>query len=303
MASKTLAVIDSALAACLQEQDETLFVDMQLHQTVLTLCRRQSGEISIVDQEVFPDLGHMQIQNSTARHISKLLIDSARYDPLHAPENEQAIYDQIPDWLTRLRWEPEVSAVIYSEHGELPFILQNKGIRALLNERLVNIRSFIARHPGCRLLLSHTSGLLGGLSDEFAEADVARQAAGMENVRSHQELVLQQVKGLYRVQNLKVDHPGAHPARSDGKLATHVLYQDHALPLCRPVSVRVFDEGIELSGKLDKEAALTVVLRNRTLEAIHSNSDLETLLPQSCHPGDSIMIGGHQLRLIEVENG
>ena len=237
-----------------------------------------------------------------------MLIDSARYDPLHTPENEQAIFDQIPDWLARLQWEPEVSAVIHSEHGELPFIMQNKLIRGLVDERLVNVRSFIARHPGCRLLLSHTSGLLAGLSDEFADTDVASQAAGMENVHSHQELILQQVQGLYRVQDLKLDHQDAHPSQSDdkladGKLATHVLYQDHALPLSRPVSVRVFDEGIVLSGNIDKEAALTVVLRNRTLEAIHSTSGLETLLPQSCHPGDSIMVGGHQLRLIEVENG
>ena len=280
-----------------------LYVDMQMHQSVLTLCRPGENVVSIIDQEVFPELGMMQIHNSVARHIAKLLINSDRYDPLHASENEQTIFNQIPDWLTRLRWEPEVSAAVHSEQRELPFILRRDELKKLLSERLVNVRSFVTRHPGSRPLLSHASGLLAGLSDEFSTAEVAGQSAGIDNCLAHQQLILDQAESLFRVRSLDRSEAGTRSRDTRGRLATHLLYRDQALPLRKPVSIRIGDKDIQLVSEIDNEAALTVVLRNRSLEAVHRAPGMDTALPQSCEPGESIMVGGHQLRLIEVQDG
>ena len=301
--SRTLAVIDSALAACLHIPRETLFVDVHLHQTVLTLCRPRENAISIIDQEVFPDLGTMQIHNSVARHVSDLLIDIFRYDPLHASESEQAIYDQIPAWLMRLRWEDTVSASLDSEKGELPYVLRRDEVQELISERLINIRSFLKKHHGCHMLLSHSSGLLADLSDEFAGADVAGRSASTDNCLSHHPLILDQIESLYRVSALDRSESGTPAPVNTENLATHLLYGDQALPLRKPVSILIGERGVQLSNEIDDEAALTVVLRNRSLEAVHSASDMDASLPQTCRPGESILVGGHQLKLIEVRDG
>ena len=298
-----VSVIDSALPACLSRPGDTLYMDMQLHLSVLSVGRTKGTTLSIVEQEVFPDLGLLQVYNSVARHISNLLVDSVRYDPLFTAKGEQAIFDQLPDWLTRLRWENEISAVMHSDKGEHPFILRRESVNRLLAERLVNVRSFIAKHPGCRLLLSHASGLLAGLSDDFASAEVLGQSAAIDQIFSVRADMPGRVDGLYRVQSLPHGQVSQQHNDSDTPLATHVLFGDQALPLRKPVSIHFGEQGIQMVSSLDKTAALTVVLRNRLLETVHRSSQVDTSVPGQCTPGESIMVGGHQLRLIEVHNG
>jgi hypothetical protein len=307
--SRTLAVIDSALAACMDVPADTLYVDLQLHESVLTVCRAQGGSIRIIGQEIFPGFGMMQIQNSVARHISDLVIGSYRFDPLHSSATEQAIFDQIPHWLTHLRWEQTVSTTLAADQRELPCMLHRDAIRKLIGERLASVRSFLDKWRHCSLLLSHGSGLLAGLVDEFAGAEVAAQTAGTERCLSHHGEILEQVDGqvdgLHRVRALERTESdtaiaGATPGVNGERLATHLLCGDLALPLHKPVSIRIAEDGLRMSGELDTGAALTVVLRNRTLETLHHAADIE--LPQTCRPGESIRIGGHELRLIRVRD-
>ncbi|MCW8871480.1 hypothetical protein ACFL33_02370 [Pseudomonadota bacterium] len=302
--SQTAAVIDSALGSCVDVERDTLYVDLQMHQSVLTVCRPRGGSIRIVDQEIFPGLGMAQIQNSLARHISDLMIESYRFDPLHSSTTEQAIFDQIPHWLTRLRWEPDISIKLASEHGEHPCILRRDAVAALVGERLASVRSFLEKWQSCSLLLSHASAVLAGLVDEFAEAEVADQTAGTQRCLSQHGEILDQVDDLRRVRALYRIEPDALAARvpdvNGERLATHLLCGDRAMPLNKPVSIRIGENGPRISGELDDGAALTVVLRNRSLETLHLAADAS--LPPTCRPGESIRIGGHELKLIHVRH-
>jgi len=300
---KALAVIDSALAACFETDRETLYIDLQSHQTVLSLCRFEGNTRNIVEQEVDSDLGMMQIFNSVAQYISDQLIKNYRHDPLHTSDSEQAIYDRLPDWLMRLRFEDKVSATLHSSQGEMPFILRREEVRNLLEKRLSGLHAVISRHPGCQLVLSHVSKQLSGLSEEISHADIAEQSRGAGNVLSHHSLILDQIKSQYRVRSLTRHETGPGAVNTTGRLATHVLYHDRALPLNKPVSIRISDQGLELSNNLDDAAELIVVLRNRSLEAVQSVPDIDTSLPPSCLPGELIIVAGHQLKLIEVRDG
>jgi len=299
----TIAVIDSALAACFQVTRDTLFVDMQLHQTVLSVCHPGVSARSIVDQEVFPDLGVLQLQNSVARHISNMLIDTYRYDPLHTSASEQAIFNEIPAWLMRLHWENEVSATLSSDQGELTFILRREDVSKLVSERLANLRSFIAKHPGSETVLSHTSGLLTGLAADFSTASVAAQTAILDNMFLYYPQIPEQTPDLYRVRSLQ--RAAAVPGHVDAsdRLATHVLYQDQALTLHRPVSILLNKGSIRLSNEINHEAELVILIKNQSLEVVRSAPGTDTTLPATCRPGESIMVGGHQLKLIEVRDG
>jgi hypothetical protein len=297
------AIIDSALAACYGADEKTLFIDMQLHQAVLSVCQTRDGSVRIVDQEFFPDVGMLQIENSLARHISNLLIDSHRYDPLHESATEQAIFDQLPGWLVHLGWEDEVAATLPSERGELPFILRRRDVGRLVGERLASLASFMQRHRDCRRLLSHASGFLAGVSEEFAGAEVATQAAATANCLSNYESMTGQIEGIYRVRSLRLDASATAADETAARPATHLLHGNRALPLNRPVAIRVDAGGVSLSSGMDRAAALTVVLRDRTLEALSQAPGREIVLPSSSRPGEVIQVDGHRLRLIEVQRG
>lgn len=298
--SATAAILDSALAACADIGVETLYVDLQMHESVLTVCRPQGNTVTIVDQEIFPGLGMVQLQNSVARYISDLLIESYRFDPLHSSATEQAIFDQIPHWLTRLRWESNVSVRLTSDIGEHPCLLHRDAIRARLGDRLASMRSYLDKWRDSRLLLAHASSLLTGLADEFEAAEVLDQTAAAQRCLSRHAEILEQVDGLYRVRTLLRTAPEAptDAAVNGDRLATHLLCGDLALPLNRPVSVRMTADGPRLSRALHDGAELTVVMRNRGLETLHRGADVS--LPEHCCPGASIRIGGHELKLIRV---
>ena len=272
-----------------------------MHESVLTVCRPHGDSVRIVDQEIFPGLGMSQLQNSVARHISDLLIESYRFDPLHSSEAEQAIFDQIPHWLTRLRWEQDVSTKLRSEHGEHPVILNRDAVKALIADRLASVRSFREKWQGCSLMLSSASGLMAGLVDEFAEAEVISQAAGTQRCLGRQTEILDQVDDLYRVRTLR-RHAFDRPVRdvNGERLATHLLHGDLALPLNKPVSIRLEADGPRLSSEIDEAAALTVVMHNRLLETLQLDADVS--LPQTCRPGETIRIGEHELKLIRVRS-
>jgi hypothetical protein len=300
--SRVSAVIDSALAACAEAEADTLYVDLQMHESVLTVCGPREDSIRIVDQEIFPGLGMGQIQNSLARHISDFVIESYRFDPLHSSETEQAIFDQIPHWLTRLRWDRDVSIKLASQDGEHPCILNRDAIKALIGERLASVRSFLEKWQGCRLLLSHASGPLAGLVDEFSEAEVMGQTAGAQQCLSLDAEIQDQADELCLLRALPRPESGVMAAPAAGvngeRLATHLLYGDLALPLSKPVSIRIAENGPQISSEFDDGAVLTVVMRNHSLETLRLTADVS--LPPSCRPGESIRIAGHELKLIRV---
>ena len=79
-----------------------------------------------------------------------------------------------------------------------------------------------------------------------------------------------------------------------------LLHGDLALPLNKPVSIRLEADGPRLSSEIDEAAALTVVMHNRLLETLQLDADVS--LPQTCRPGETIRIGEHELKLIRVRS-
>jgi hypothetical protein len=235
------------------------------------------------------------------------MIESYRFDPLHSSDAEQAIYDQLPHWLTRLGWEQDVSITLTSQHGEHPCILNREAIKALISERLTNARSFLEKWQGSRLVLSPASGVLKELVDEFSGAEVISHTASTERCLSQHAQIVEQVNDLSRMRKLirperhASESPGMSGHLSNGRYATHLLCGDLALPLSKPLSVRLTDNGPRMKSAFDKEAAVTVVMRNDSLETLHLTDEVS--LPPSPQPGASIWIGEHELKLICVGDG
>jgi hypothetical protein len=296
--SRAAAVIDSALAACADVATETVHVDLHMHEAVLTVCRPGAERVRIAEQAVFPGFGMSHIQNSLARHIGDLLIETYRFDPLHTSTTEQAIYDQISHWLTRLCWEDEVSVRLASEHGEHPYILTRSAVSSLIGERFANASKFLGKWKDRPLRLSHTCSPLAGLVAEFSGAELLNQTAGTEQSLSRKETFAGQEGALRRLCELPRTEPAPAQPEKNGALATHLLCGDQALPLSQPVSILIEGGGPQITGGIDPQAAVTVVLRNGVLDTLQGGADVS--LPPTGGPGESIRVGNHELRLIRV---
>lgn len=303
-------VIDSALAIGLHNKKQTLLIDLQLQQSVVSLVSTKSGTVEISAQEIVPDLGIMTLYNGVARHISDRLIDDYRHDPLHTSEGEQAIYDQLPNWLMQLGWESEISVSLPSPRGELPLILHRDKIGEIIEQRLVSLNSIIKKHPTANISFAHSARLIPAILPRFSKAEVMSQTSSADNCLTAQQQIVADSKTLHRITTLKIVNGKTKGSRTSAKAnsntkqhcATHLLYQDHAWPLDKPLSISLLNDQLSMANGIDNKAVFVAVIENRQLRIMHQSAQIAMEMPGHCEPGQEIIIAGHRLRLIEVSN-
>ena len=308
--SQLHAVIDSALAAGLHCQNQTWIVELQLHQTVVSLIQPQDkgtqGSIEVVQQELIPDLGIMTIYNSVARHISNSLVTEYRYDPLHNSEGEQTIYDQIPTWLSTLTVKPEVTISISSPKGELPLVLRKHKIEELIESRLAKLTEILESTEKHDVVFTHSGAIIGRLVSRFATARLLSADQGCRNCFSVQQEIALESEQLHRIRSLKTgllsDKITINQTHQSG-YATHLLYNNQAWPLATAISIYLKNDQLSFKSGADKDATLALMITDSELGVLYQQPGYEVLLPRSSQPGGSIVIAGHKVKLIEVTNG
>ena len=308
--SQLHAVIDSALAAGLHCQNQTWIVELQLHQTVVSLIQPQDkgtqGSIEVVQQELIPDLGIMTIYNSVARHVSNSLVTEYRYDPLHNSEGEQTIYDQIPTWLSTLTVKPEVTISISSPKGELPLVLRKHKIEELIESRLAKLTEILESTKKNDVVFTHSGAIIGRLVSRFATARLLSADQGCRNCFSVQQEIALESEQLHRIRSLKTgllsDKITINQTHQSG-YATHLLYNNQAWPLATAISIYLKNDQLSFKSGADKDATLALMITDSELGVLYQQPGNEVLLPRSSQPGGSIVIAGHKVKLIEVTNG
>ena len=308
--SQLYAVIDSALAAGLDCQNQTWIVELQLHQTVVSLIQPQDkgtqGSIEVVQQELIPDLGIMTIYNSVARHISNSLVTDYRYDPLHNSEGEQTIYDQIPTWLSTLTVKPEVTISISSPKGELPLVLRKHKIEELIEGRLAKLTEILESTEKHDVVFTHSGAIIGRLVSRFATARLLSADQGCRNCFSVQQEIALESEQLHRIRSLKTgllsDKITTNQTHQSA-YATHLLYNNQAWPLATAISIYLKNDQLSFKSGADKDATLALMITDSELGVLYQQPGNEVLLPRSSQPGGSIVIAGHKVKLIEVNNG
>ena len=308
--SQLHAVIDSALAAGLHCQNQTWIVELQLHQTVVSLIQPQDkgtqGSIEVVQQELIPDLGIMTIYNSVARHVSNSLVTEYRYDPLHNSEGEQTIYDQIPTWLSTLTVKPEVTISISSPKGELPLVLRKHKIEELIESRLAKLTEILESTEKHDVVFTHSGAIIGRLVSRFATARLLSADQGCRNCFSVQQEIALESEQLHRIRSLKtgllLDKITINQTHQSG-YATHLLYNNQAWPLATAISIYLKNDQLSFKSGADKDATLALMITDSELGVLYQQPGYEVLLPRSSQPGGSIVIAGHKVKLIEVNNG
>lgn len=294
------AVIDSALAICAQQTESTLLVEMQLHQTQVSLIDCSASTSSLSQQETLPDIGIMQLYNAVARYISDRLVEDYRYDPLHSSETEQALYDQLPDWLMQLAQQDKLSINLPSPQGDLKLLLERRKIAEIFAQRLTGLIALAQKYQDATLCFSHGARLVPLFLSLFADSPISSESIGLENCHRLQQTLSDQP--LQRIQQIQIAKTAANGIKKMSRRATHVLYENKAYPLHQALSIERGNKRLRLANKHDTEAALVIVVENQQLKILHQHQDLEIKLPQRCEPGAQLKIADHCLSFIEVSN-
>ena len=107
---RPVGLVDSALAAvvdtwpiaskwCEDEQLRVLYVDLHLHQALLSLLVPAEGRLGLQQTLQVPAAGSEDVLERLMRLAVDEFIAQSRFDPRHNAKSEQQLYDQLNGWL------------------------------------------------------------------------------------------------------------------------------------------------------------------------------------------------------------
>ncbi|MDO9521132.1 MAG: hypothetical protein Q7L19_13045 [Pseudohongiella sp.] len=102
---KTLAIMDSALIAAnhLPENQNLVYVDLQLHQLSFTRLLNEAGSVRRDAFAVVPGAGFIALSNTIVQVATDAFIAQSRFNPQHSAVWEQQLYNELPSWLQQFQ--------------------------------------------------------------------------------------------------------------------------------------------------------------------------------------------------------
>lgn len=242
-------VVDAAVAASTRRAPgrELAHLDLGLHGALLTRLE-QPGDLQRAEAEVLPAAGLLALEEAWTRVAAGAFVQQTRFDPLHAAESEQALYDRLPGWLAALLDAEEVAVELDLDGRPLaavlargPVVAAAGGAYRAIAERLEHLR-----RPGARWLLqvSHRAAALPDLvrflnDQPGIELLPLAPDAAVAGALARAEAFSAEAGGLRFVTRLPALGTLASPPESfdaggsaPGAVApTHLLYEGEALPI------------------------------------------------------------------------
>jgi hypothetical protein len=335
--TQVIAVVDSGLADCLSLADslsasdslsatdsqnssdnrpsrKTLHIDLHLYQSVVSQVSFSGDSVQISAQRVLPELGAMQIYSVLANHIRDRLVKSFRFDPMDAPEGEQAIYDLLPEWISTLGQQAEISLSVPSPRGDLPLILHKQEVLDLMAARLQGLASMLREFADQDITFASNARMVAILTDEFHSSRHLRQTQGVDNCFRFIEQLSGDNQTLHRItaiHSLPPDRRAPQPKTTAPKTtapqapgtATHLLHDGQAWPLNRPLGITIHSGSVDLCPGLSDRATLVLKVEQDHLRVLHQAPDTSLELPQLALCGAEIYINAYRFELIEVCDG
>ncbi|MBI2970081.1 MAG: hypothetical protein HYY36_05020 [Gammaproteobacteria bacterium] len=163
-----------------------LYVDMQLHRMLVT---RLAVDDMVVREsvETIENGGLVAIHDVSAELIADAFIAQCRFDPLHLAETEQALFDQLPQYLKTLSERPEVVLEIQFRGSRHQARLKQTALLEKLEPHYVEV---IQRLDADRVaLLSSRCAALPGLADRIPGAHVLEADAPFSACSVHASII------------------------------------------------------------------------------------------------------------------
>lgn len=262
-------LVDLALLALakLHEHQHALFMDVQLHQTVLTLVTKEHGEI--IRQKVLPipGTGLLSLHDAWANTITDAFIKQSRFDPLHNADTEQYIYSELEGWLISVSANKEILLEINNKGAihQASLTLNNFEQRAQnifkkVSQEIDSISSTITP-----VFALERISALPGLQQSMPDIIPVSDNAITENGYQHLALIKGSGEALKLVSRLPVEEKNKAPSNSSAasiaSRPSHFMFEHKAyslsnikpainlpeLKLSSPINISLQDEGFCLS--------------------------------------------------------
>lgn len=258
--------VDAAVAACaaLPAEATVLHLDVELHQSVLTVMEG-SGVLRRRRVELAPRVGLKALQAAWAQLIAETMVRRTRFDPLHQAAAEQQLFDRLPQWLAAAAAGEAVDVQVESGAGSFGVSLPGEQFAFVAEtwySQLVDLLA-AARDTGepATLALSARAARLPGLAARCAElggldiVDLPEGAAARGALASAALLggdAPALVTALPRARPLAAR---AREASARGEPPTHVLFAGRAHPITAEPLVVGLEPGAPRSLTLPGPAA------------------------------------------------
>ena len=299
-------IVDLNLFAGLAMRQSAWLIDMQLHQTTLTLIEKSISDdqeiFSIKESETLPNFGFMHICNTIARDISKKLINNSRFDPMHSSGSAQDLFNQIKSNINEFEENNELNFQIKSPSGIVNITINPSELKNLfkkelskINRKVVNSGDMFSLKDSAHMLekLLDTSGNYLGLAPSY-DINAIEKLLNTSQFDKNKLVKINAIKLAKAEKSL--------PKTRTNHTATHLLYDNHAWDIRNEKSIQYNNQGLQIKVGVDKTFDLAFILKDGKLEIYHQSSSKEIVIPKTFKEGEQIIIDNAKINLIKVEN-
>ncbi len=270
-------LVDLALLAMarLHEHQQALFMDVQLHQTVLTLVSKQQGEIIREKVLPVPGTGLLALHDAWANTITDAFIKQSRFDPLHNADTEQYIYSELESWLEEVASNREILLEINNKGSihQASLTLKNFEQRAQTIFNRVRQEAEAISTASMPIFALQRVASLPGLTQAIADLIAVPDHVITENGFNNLALIKGNSDALRLVAKLPVSEQNADNKNAQTKsvppLPSHFVFQHRAyalsdinlpeLNLAAPITISRQDQGYCLHASPDLDMELNGV--------------------------------------------
>ncbi|MDR2212505.1 MAG: hypothetical protein LBE21_02615 [Pseudomonadales bacterium] len=230
----TVGLVDAALlhAASGELADDSLIIDLQAQHAVLSQVRRAGGELRRERVLRVSPGGLLALQEAWINLIADEFVRQSRFDPQQSAIAEQYIADQLPRWLAQCQAQGEVLLELNLK-GSLQ---QARVSLAQFEQGAQNLFSHLARElealrgPDTRLYTSASDINLPGFTRYIPGLIALDEEQTLPGCLRYLDQIRRAPDNLQLVTQLSLQASGAVRATA-AKMPTHLLFQNHALPL------------------------------------------------------------------------
>ena len=279
----------------------THHVELHLHRACVSTLK-VNEQIQRVSAEEIPESGFANLLDAWVNVIADRFVRDTRFDPLHAAESEQQLYDQVYEWVlgpgSSMQPTPAAEIAIdidhqnYVRHVDVPrTVLEDKATQRL--QRLldtlpsgahVTLSARDAGLPGLRAALRHAGHSITELPADALAAACQQHEARMRSSGDGLRLVTSLPNGNRLTESSPAESAVRRPTHLLNRASAHAGAVD-ANPPEQPFAIERRGDGVHL----------------RTAEASVSLNGERPAPDALLHSGDEIAHGGARYLLIAVE--
>jgi hypothetical protein len=230
----TVGLVDHALLqAASSHADDSIIIDLQLHQAVLTSFRKVDGYLHKDKVIQVPYAGLLALQDAWTGMITDEFIRQSRFDPHHNAETEQYLHNQLDQWLKASLINDELQLEINHKGSvhqarltRANFEQRSQTIFGRINKELNELRG-----PSTALHIKTSHMNLPGLTRHIPELIAVDDDETMNTCVQFLQHIRRAPESLQFVTRLPLEEAKAAAPPIQTRTPTHVLFQNKAILL------------------------------------------------------------------------